>query len=624
MNRNRKRRSMASRRRGLSLMVVMVTISASLVVTMSFVQTQTTLMQLDANADRRGRALEAARAGAAAALRHITSTDWPGSAAGLERTVTTDRDGRTSYTVTFSPVEPSQGESPAAAALSLAIRSTGRWEAELSDGTQIEREVELLVRLAPRITREGTNGSEPTDEAANPGDYDEIQQYAMFAERGRTSLVLDPCDRIDGPVWLRERLQLYRDPAWRDSVRDTLLDSIGSRYVSGGGAVHPHPLAGPITFGSWPNSDTRADLSRLKVPWTRTTRVPALPQPSFSTWQTYRLYEGGYEYRAQQVSRVLKRVTLRATVDNPLGIFYRSGDIRVDDDVVIEGTLVSSGEIELDGEDVHLAACDWRDSTGESIFAGAESWPRLPAIVADEVTADRSLRATVEGAIVTRQGLSGAGGDYELLRVPHVELNGTATSRPAGQPYSVVRFASSVDLSPIGSGAGYAIWLADGPTGSWHPIVAVNREARELTVLGESNHEQSVACRLLPLRESYLDIRGPVCGRQHEINRPDCWVLNRSKWDERREEWQQDNAWLEANRRPTIAFVDWLADARNFVGWRDPLDDHGLTLEPTFHVQRPANVRYRFSPPVFAAFDDDDRPADGGYRWEVLSWRELP
>ena len=49
-----------------------------------------------------------------------------------------------------------------------------------------------------------------------------------------------------------------------------------------------------------------------------------------------------------------------------------------------------------------------------------------------------------------------------------------------------------------------------------------------------------------------------------------------------------------------------------------------LTLEPTFEVSRPVEVRHRWQPPLFEAFVGGDADAEfSGYRWDVVSWREL-
>src|SRR5690606_4347879 len=124
---------------------------------------------------------------------------------------------------------------------------------------RVEREVQVAVQLQPRVPGRpilaGDDGA-AEDVAANPGDYDTIQGYTLFADGGGgDSLVLDPGGRIEGPIWLKDDLELFEDPAWSSGVRRDVLASIGERLASGSSpsaARHPHPLAGEITFHSRP------------------------------------------------------------------------------------------------------------------------------------------------------------------------------------------------------------------------------------------------------------------------------------------------------------------------------------------------------------------------------------
>lgn len=608
-------------------MVVMVAISISVVLTLAFTRAQTTNLQIHHNTKGREAARRAAETGAAVALRKIHSADWAGVGTSLSSTIGSVGSGETSYSVTMAPIDSSHiNPLPDDAPLYLVLRSTGRWQSQTDVNDHVERTVELIVHLQPRVpgrTVSAGDSASADDTVPNPGDYDSIQQYSLFAKSGGKSLILDPEDRIDGNIWLYDALKLYGDPSWSSTVRDEFLTSVGEKFVSGNTISHPHPLAGQITFRSSPSSATTADLQKLHVPWTTTSQTPSVPTVDFSAWTTYQLYEGGPTYQAQAVGSYLESVVLRPTADNPLGIFYRAGSVQLDDNVTIQGTLVATGTIIITGEGVRLCAFNWMGASGQPLAINSALWPRLPAVVADEVAIDRDIRTAIEGAVVVRNSLNGAGGDFEYLSSLNLNITGTAVSTPTQQPWSTVQLQEPVNLSLISANGQYEIWLEDGATGNWHTIVGVDPVNRELTVIGEVRHASPVAYRIRPGRTHFIDIRGPVCGSTFNINRPDSWAYpSSSGWSSLRNRWDFDRTW-----NPSLKFVDWLADPTNFltIGYLYPHIVYGLPLEPTFHLRNTTGIHYRWSPPLFRPFSGTgDAAAYSGYRWRIVSWRYLP
>lgn len=604
----------------------MVAVSASVILTLAFLRTQTTVLQMSRNGQRRDLALQAAQTGAAVALEQLHSPDWSGVSERPAGVVSSDADGTASYAVEYRPVESLNGEPLAEdAALHLRVASTGTWRSASNPDELVARSVEVVVRLEPRLPgraiRPG-DSSAADDLAPNPGDYDAIQRYALFAGGGSVSLSLDPGGRIEGNVWLGRHLQFYNAPDWRQSaqnVRENLLDSIGAYLVSGStpsAFLHPHPLAGGITFLESPDSNVEADLGRLRTPWNETEVPLALPQFNVSS-TAYQVYTGGFEYLVADVPSTLRNTTLGPTPENPLGAYYRSGSVRLEDDVTIQGTLFSTGRITIAGENVHVAAFNWRGEAGRPLVSNVEHWPRLPAVVASEIVVEPGARAAVEGAVVAFGSLSGAGGNFEYVDADEADVTGTATASPLRQPHSLVQLNSEADLGGINGDGQHAIWLQNGKSGAWFPIVGVDAARRELTVLGEA-HESSVACRIRRLRRRYLDVRGPVSAQSVAINSVPAWMVpTREQWDELHSRWRDGET--------SVSFIDWLADPANFAGWPPPLSEYGLKLEPTFHLRHAGLQAYRWSPPLFTAYQGTGADAEfAGYRWKVISWRELP
>lgn len=625
-------KSCTDHRRGMSLLVVMVAVSSSLVLTYSFLRTQTTSLRISQNGIHQDLALQAAQTGASIALETMQSTDWEGVESIIERKLISNSDGTSSFEVTFNPLKPKDGEPlPSDAALYLVVKSKGIWQSASDEKQIVEKWVKVVVKLQPRLpgrTIGSGDSAVATDMAPNPGDYDEIQSYSLFAERGSKSLVLDPGDRIDGRIWVKSRVELYNDPNWSSSVRDQVLGDIGTQYTStiDGRLVlrHPHPLAGEIVFGGWPSSSNRRDLARIGTPWSVSQTTPEYPKIDWKEWRTYRLYEGGFEYESDEIRWTLSNATKRPTRENPMGVLYRRGDLRIKDNVTIQGTIVCTGRVTIEGDRVHIASYNWTGSRGRPDVDDARLWPRLPAIIAKDVFYGRDVQSVVDGAIVVKDSLKGAGGDFEYVDAPELAIDGTATARPSTQPWSIVQLGREVNLSKLSGNGRYSIWLEDGTTGGWYSIHKVDDQHKLLAVWGEVTHESPTNFKIRRNRRRYVDIRGPVSGEDHDINRLPDWDISSTRWNDCKEEWEKTNDERNSMGLELISFIDWLADPKNFGDWGFPLANYGLSLEPTFHLRNTKDIHHRWAPPLFKPFPGTVRDDPlSGFRWKLISWREI-
>ena len=623
-------------RSGISLILVMFALSLSLVLTYSFIQSQSVLTQISENGSRRDLARNAARAGIADALNRMNSLEWSGIDDQYQRPFQSNSDGESYYSISFEPINDSLSS-----VLELEVHSLGVWTSAENNKMRTEYEITARMRLVPRLkgrTILPGDSASATDQISNTGDFDRIKQYALFAEQGYSSLILDPCDRIDGNLWLYDQLTLFNDPAWSSSVRDEFLEDLGDRCVSfpAGSAdltesrvAYPHPLAGNITFYDYPSYSVREDLSDLKVNWSTTNERLTIPQTDYSSFSAYRLYEGGPLYQAVTLSSSLYNKTLQPTPDNPLGIFYRSGNLTVYDNVTIQGTLVCTGKVYFHGDQIHVTAFNWKDSTGEPVLDNSTSWPRLPTIVADDIEFARETQSTIEGAVVSQGYVNGAGGSVSYAGILDLNLTGTATAASIGQPYSVVTLQAYQSLSSLTSDGNYAIWLErsgtgnTGTTGTWYPIVGVNSSQRQLTVRGEIDLSTPTFYRIKRHKRALTQIRGPICAETFNFNRLNEWVLNSSAWNEREHSWDYENDLRQYFGYPQISFTEWLEIPSNFIGWPTYYLSYGLNLEPTLHIQHLTDREYRWEPPLFQPFDGGDaNPELSGYRWSLIDWKE--
>ena len=652
--RNPSNRNVASsRRHGMSLVMVMVTVSTSLILTMGFMRTQTVQLQLSENVAQQDYALQAAQSGAAVALKRMSEPDWKGIESSFSGIFQQNSAGRSSYTVTFHPhsEESSDAETSFHPSLYLKIKSRGIWQS-LTDKTRtVFRTVEVLVHLQPRVTpRDGTNYAVAAT-VPNPNDYDAIQQYSVFASSTSHSLVLDPGDRVEGKVFVGENIRLFLDPSWKSKVREAFLESIGQDLVSSdGNQRYPHPVAGHVTHVRSMSKRMASDLKLLRVASTQVDRIPVFPREiGLSEWKNYRLYEGGPVYQAVPLAGYLKGKSYHPTERNPLGVFYVDGNCTIADDVTIVGTLLCTGKISILGKDVTLTSFNWRDTDGRKLTPDAAEWPRLPAVAAEKLFVEREVRVVIEGAINLSGEFLGGGCSLEYAEAKEIDWEFKATASPHAQPYSLVQVLDdSLDLSWLQNTGSYEIWLDDGDSGNWHRITRVDSRSRQLQIVGEVDAPMGTRARIRPSRVHYVEIRGSLAGQRHEVHRLREWDLSKNLWDQLHSYWKKFNKYFRELEQPEKSFVEFLADPNMLRGLGEPYNRIGLSLEATFHLRRPANVHYRWSPPLFGPqqptatqtkssssltgrstlnststgkVEAEDK---GGYRWSVVSWQEVP
>ncbi len=682
------RRSVGTRgpdRRGLALVVVLFVIAFSLVLSYSFLRLQAVSLRTAANHARVERALAAARAGAALALQRISSPDWAGVDQVLQQTVERTAGGQAFAVVSFQRVEGDAADTPPAGALQVVLRSRGVWQ-PVEGGTPTERTVELLVRLQPRVPADAvsppdwealesgsggpsgrqqksgsagsllsSSGSSPCDVTPNPPDF-HLAQWFTVAAVGTRPLELNPGDRLVGPVWLDSDPNLYQRPKWPAEVRDQVLVDLGAAYgadpvVGRPLPVFPHPLSGLLVFGPGAKGKAAGDLGELLASTVRVSDSLRLPSWSEREFVAYRVFDGGFEYRARRLPRTLTHTKLKPTDDNPLGLFFRTGDVELADDVVVQGSLVVTGTVRVTGRGVYVGSCNWLKADGRPVQSDALRWPRLPAVVARQLVFGSDAFAVVEGAVVTSKEVKRQGAGFQLVgsASTNIRLAGTAVAEPLRQPYSRVRVQSwagsslrelrrAVDRTrnrhatlPISA---YWLRLEEAGQARWFPIVAVLPKRRELLVVGELRAETPRAFRVQVRQRRFVQICGPVVTERLAAEGSTAWLLSSQRWQDLWNRWKSENAGSSGaagsasgtgNSAPSQSFLEFLAEPSNFPGWGEPYSSYGLTVEPTFVVCRLQTVVFRLRPPLFRAFVDLRRwPEESGYRWEVLSWRVQP
>ena len=619
------------------MILVMLAIGFSLALTYGFMRTQVTSIQLTQNEIRRDLALEAARTGISACLLRMQDAAWVGLSDTYSKTTQQDSTNLVTCAVTYSAVTAGQvaGLADAELPLHVCLTSTGTWSSPRDSTLTAKRTIRAVVRLMPRLpgrTARAGDVATATDLSVNPASYQATLPYTLTAAVNRSfNLRFDPGARVEGPVWLgsNHSLSLFSSENWSNSIRDSMLTEIGNQYgaASPSNFIHPHPLTGPISFAKNPSGSIQSDLSRLKTPWSAVADKSTVDNLNTTLWQTYRVYDRGPLYQAAAVPSSLTNVILRPSAANPLGVFYCSGNLDVYNQVTVQGTLVVNGTLTCWGQGSTITAYNWIADSGSAASADADKWPRLPAVVAKNVSFSNATRTVIEGAMLIDSKLSGGGGDFANPTGTQSNLSGTATATRGQQPYSTVQLLGSPNLSSISGNQVYAVWLANGTSGRWYQIDSVDNTAKTLKVVGEASLSAAVPYKIRLNRLQFVALNGPVVADSVEMDAEPEWAVSSTIWSKTYSDWNAANTILTSQGLPRITFPTWVSNPANLIysGYSLPFQTatYGLQLEPTFFIRPTPGVSQLANPPLFKPYaSTGSDAAAAGYRWKIVDWRE--
>jgi len=610
-----------SRRSGLTLAVVMTVVATVAIVAIAFLQSQSADQRVADHLRTRDLALEAAEAGIAAELDAMQAPGWSGVTVPITAEVVRDPRGVSSYTVSFERIA-SDGTTAdaAAAALQVRIRSVGRWLATGS-ARPVERAIEATVVLQPRMegrpARPGDVAS-AEDGANGTIGFADAQRFAVFAAEGSESLTSAPQTQIAGNVWLGSGLSLYNNLAWSSTIRTALLSGLGTDHGGGAGATSPHPLAGSMTFYTFPPASQLDELTnQLKSTVIMTETRLTSPVFDPTRFRKYRLFAGGFQYEAVPIGSELtasQNASLRPTESNPLGIFYCNGSLSVGDGVVVHGTLVATSGVTFTGRGVAMTPFDWRDGAGGTRVIDRELWPLLPAVVAaGDVTFRSGSQTFIEGAVVTSSDVTIETPDSSM-EPALLSYDGNAVAMPLGNGLSRVKVTDLLGLlAGLTVNTQHAVQFLNGGVWSeWYPIVTADMLKGEFLVRGTADVSAATTCRFRPRRVHHTDILGPLIARRVRFENPPAWSsVTSSGWTTKYNNWQ-------AKRNGILGILL----ARPDLTFTQSLQEDGFPFVPTVRITRPQNVNYACEPPLFTA-DATERATGGGYRWQVTSWSEV-
>lgn len=372
------------------MLVVLALVSVSLAVSYSIVRSQLADMQVQANSNLGSSARQAAMTGIAAGLRRMHQTDWPG----VGTTLVGALGAYSSYSVRFDPGDPrltggtvDEGDFP----YRVTLTGIGTATSPTASGTTSTHRIEVVARLAPRQL------------APAPPVWSEMLSYTFY-QTGTDDDTLDVPAQVAGPVRLQGKLKLCERYPHPSTSCSRYASDLEAMRVLGIGDYRP--FDGPVSFPySRSTGWTRSLLSNLNV-----TTID-IPQASTSGWThpgsvaSYQLYRGGPEYAVPLLPSNLQAVTYQPDPrSNPAGLFACLNNLTLGNNVSIRGTLITAGDVEVTGSNVHI------ESVPLASLEGSEVAVHVPAAVV------RGRFRVADGASLTVRGVVACWDRFEVRR----------------------------------------------------------------------------------------------------------------------------------------------------------------------------------------------------------------
>ncbi len=381
-----------SQRRGMAVLLVMVILSVTLATAYAVIYSESQSLQIQQNSSSRAQARQAALTGLSVALRKMHQSSWSGVGTDLEASLSSTDRYEVAYThgdASLTEDHPDYDRYP----LRVTIRSTGY---STSGANEAEHVAQAVVELVPRnLASEPSCWSELVPQLnLSTGIIDVSITPPTLDQYASGSCFLNPPIRIEGPVRLRAELQIGTHYAWSNSTRLKYFDDLRKMRLAGLGDLRP--FTGPVRLPYSSQSDAVWLLqSQIGV---TTADVSASSLSGFSApdqIRTYRLFPGGPQYSVPRCGTTVADTTLEADPQtNPLGVFYCSEDVSIENNVTLRGTLVVAGDMELDGRNVQMQAA----SLPALYQSGTAAPIELPVLVVqDDLRAEDDCRTWIRG-----------------------------------------------------------------------------------------------------------------------------------------------------------------------------------------------------------------------------------
>jgi hypothetical protein len=366
-------------RRGMATVLVLGILAIAMALSYSVMRSQTTAVQIQSNTRHHAAARTAAMTGMSAGLRKMHELSWAGVETELTGVIAAGQRYRVTYSTGDSSLlasDPKYAEYP----FRVTVVATGFSQDPTSNITA-SHSIRAVVRLNPART------------ATPPAGWTTAQAYTVF-QTGNSDFEVNVPMRIEGLTRVQGALELGEDYNWSIGQRREYFRDLNTKRIDQGVDYRPFNNRIDIPSARLSAEDSYL-LSLIAIP-TQNLAENVLPSWAVSSGTySYRLYPGGKQYNAQTVGSTLANVALAPDpVSNPAGVFQCSGNLTLNNNVSVQGTLVTVGSSSVDvrGQNVNLNPFNLPAIVGSTLPT------RLPTLVAgDNVRIREGSNAVISG-----------------------------------------------------------------------------------------------------------------------------------------------------------------------------------------------------------------------------------
>ncbi|NLE38402.1 MAG: hypothetical protein GX621_10295 [Pirellulaceae bacterium] len=427
----------------MSVLIVILLVSVAMMVSYAVLRDQSTSAHIQSNADNLVSARQAAMTGLTYGVRAMHSQDWTG----VDTTASRSLGAYERFTVSFTagdaslgPGSPQYGDIP----YRVTIHSIGEADDPRGTGRTTSYTVHAVMRLIPR-------------ELSNrPTDWSKMEGYTVYQTK-REATDLNFPFQIAGKVRFQGRVNLglnYPDyyTAWQ-----SYLYHLGRMPNQG----HPdyRSFTGrtclPLTEQGGTTSFLFAvQLLGCNATWMGIDEV-ASDWVKPANLSTYQIYPGGPVYEITQLDEVLSGTVLEPDpLTNPLGLFYRHGNSKLEGEVLVRGTLFCRDTVEIRGANVRFEPVEMPPLFGETRPI------RMPALTGQNVKVKPGSETEITGLVAVFD-------QFLIEKSPAtlpLKLVGRLVTRKLyireREPWDTVNWQQNYMAYAYASSTYYPIWLA--------------------------------------------------------------------------------------------------------------------------------------------------------------------
>ncbi|HLA84919.1 MAG TPA: hypothetical protein VJL29_09000 [Thermoguttaceae bacterium] len=420
----------AARRRGMSLLIVILLVSMATAISYVVLRGQSAALHIQANADLRAAARQAATSGLTYGIQTMHTAEWVAgngvSSEPMSRNLGPHERFTVAFTVGDAALDPDSPEyDPVEAAVypndyayRVTVHSTGHAEDPEDSSRTASHTMRAVMRLIPRALSHWSNWERnwqanwPSSIPSWPSDWykmagvkvgSEVKPYSVYQTHKQEVKLDIPC-RLEGYVRLLGKLTVGSN--YPQSPSYPIMSTAWQKYMSGLKSMAQYgpgdyrPVNGPVQLLTSSQNSTYFLTLYLNLGFTPLDLLDAA-EVSFD-WQKptgltkYRIYPGGPEYDIEPLPETVQQGGTVALgpepKTNPLGLFQQTSNCTLRGDVTVHGSVFCEGTVDFAGtavlEPVNMPA-----------LCGSSAPVRLPSLTSAYLNVKSGSATTIQGLV---------------------------------------------------------------------------------------------------------------------------------------------------------------------------------------------------------------------------------